>query len=1066
MRIRKLGPLPFLIFAIAFFAAVLTGCDKAKVTAPTVTGVELQKAVNGYSESKEYLYNKGRGNPMAVSGGEDIIVSVKFKNPGNYAVSYIKIDDGKEKRQYMSSDFESGSSKKRVLLRIKTPEADPGTEFSYKILSVFYNTGRETLKTRFAEGAADAFSIKISPSYKLRLNYQNADRRMGADPKKSTDVVSDPVDIPFNAKMSEFGVDDKDYGKPKGLPEKPGGWVFEGWFTEPLGGGVSVAGDDKFFFWEDVTLYAHFTRIFKCEIVDLPVPVTHEYDKATKADDGKPSLVTASHVFNKGVVITEEDTRGAYPEMQIDDTLSVENPELRPDGGVDWHAEEYPVVKIGQEAFKDVNTIKSLRLGKYIESLEYGCFNNCNKLTEVFFNKGSRLKYIGDYAFFNTKDLRTLTIPDAVTYLGNFAFKKSGWNITSDGGVSESVLHIYPRYSFIGADCFFGTKFQEVVFEPGTHYEGQIPYNDCGSTAATDGITRESLVANGGWRDIRPDENRIGANLFANCPDLVRVKFETNEESGADALNIIPDRAFDAYNYSVEGLEFLSFGEGIKEIGDMAFSYQKKLPDLHIPASVEKIGRYAFDNCCSVSELTFGGESALKELRSYAFRNLIGISYVVIRSDQTETLKFGNGPFAGCNRLKGIEFPDVKIEDRVPEGYSEEEEPGEVPAKHYYSDFLFGTFESGKEKSAEDEGEEESSYSTPTAVFCQTNVQDKFRNNLLDGKELYTTVNVNGKSTRQSTGRDIYRDKVFVYDMELVKDWEFYEPAKTEPTKVKIVLQPIKKAGNGDTIGYSLVSWSERNSTIKLPKSSELDVSYEITEIAMYALPTSVRKVIIPGTYKRIEHDAFNGCTQLAEIEFPEGNNIEYIGNNAFLRTALRHFEAGDKLKVIGKTAFYGCKNLIWVDLSKAAITNPPDVNGDSRRKQGLQQYKYSYEKDAKDPWDWKDALYDGAFQNCKSLSWVYLPTGLRQINNALFSGCESLRHVAIPTEDVPTSNKTTDDDAFYANASPTAVYNEKAFSRMCVYVPDDEKQTHKELFPSIDDERYKSLSDMPRRPE
>lgn len=1023
---KRKSLLLLLTVVVALFAlTILSSCDlfgpSETVVPPTIDSVEMLKDEPNYTESQEYLYNKDTENTMAIFAGKSFLVSIKYNNPKKYAISYVTVNNEK----IMPSQFATGSTKTNTIIKITVPEnATKGEELTYNIKNIFYNTGSEIKKIKFSEELDMDFAVKVSPSYNLTLNYQNADyRSTSAQPK---DVIGNPSSVDYGADMKVNGVVDADYtNSTVGIPTKAGGWIFEGWYTEPNGKGQLVKSTDTYYFWSDITLYAYYTRLFEYEVVTLDKPITNVVNNRT-------------YTYNSGVIITKDNSRGKYPIMEIDDTIVDEKIITNATTGKEILTySEYPVIKIANKAFQNVNNIKKLTIGKFVEEIGAYAFDNCNGLEEATFNKGSCLGVIGDYAFQGTKKMgitKSFTLPDAVSYLGNFAFRYSGWKTTTNSGINESVLHIKPTYKFIGAACFFETGFSQVVFDAGCKFDTQI-----GSDEA------KEIEKNAGWSEAKTELNRIGANLFGNCANLTEVKFMSDEGEN-NALNIVPDACFDAGNYTVNCIETLTLAEGIDYIGNKAFNYQSKITRLEIPSTVTEIGRSAFYNCSNVSSLTFKEGSMLKILHEKCFGNMKAIDRVVIVSDDFE--KYGNGPFEGCSRLKSIEFPNLNVVEKIPKGFSREENSSEVTAQHKYSDLLFGTFESGSSDSSDGTA---STYSLPTRIFCKDTVMESFKQSILDSKATYT-FNKAGETTATIAPASSFRNVVFVHNINLIKTYTNPGATTGEDAEVSIALQEIYEGNNASSKkvvkGYSIVYWSVRSKNIVLPDSTEgFGITAPITELAMYALPTSVTTLTVPANITRLEHDALNGCVNLEEVKFTDKNTLEYIGDYAFFGTKITSFEGGTSLRVIGQNAFMRCRALKWIDLSETAIVNETTASGNNNRKGYLTQFKYDYEVEKGTETDYRNALGDGAFQGCTSLEWAYLPKNLQQIGNATFTGCKQLRTLIIRSHIKSTANTQLDNEAFYYRSLPTAIFEKETANLMTIYVPSDEESSHKIIF-------------------
>lgn len=1073
MRFRRqilILPLFAIIIALCLMMASCSYIEgllgKKETVAPTIISVEQLKTDLDYLNSKEYLYNKDSDAVMPLKSGESFLISIKYENPSEHAISYLKVNNEK----IMASKFEEDSTKTNTIIKLTASESKTSLEETFTINSIFYNAGAETKRMAFNDEIDMEFKVVIEPTYNLTLNYQNADRRaasMSQEQKSATQRIS------FKADLASFSVADANYEATAGLPYKAGGWVFDGYYTEPNGRGTLVTQNDKYYFWGDVTLYAYFSRLFTYEIVDLKTALgvnDIKYNYKYNGEDGEKT-------FYKGAIITGNTQKG-HPIIDIGTTLVDEVVNYNKDTGkfVNVTATEYPIIKIGNNAFEDVNTMTTLSIGKYVEEIGASAFENCNKLERVTFDANSNLKYIGDRAFQDTVLMgisTPFTLPDNVEYLGNFAFRSSGWKNTTniwqdDKQHNESILHIKPQYKFIGAECFFNTRFNEVVFDPGCYFEKQI-------TA----IEAEAIDDMGGWKSIGNMSetglgeypNAIGAGIFGNCPELYEVSIKGllgANEVYTPAINIIPDLAFDRENYTTTGLIVLTIDEGVKYIGNRAFTYQEKLQILSLPSSLEEIDKYAFYNCTSVYEVTFREDtinevySQLKTLRTACFGNLLSLVRVQIVSKVFE--RYGNGPFSNCDSLKSIEFPNLNEENALPRGFSEGEDKSEVSVGHLYSDFMYATFESGKLRQAADEETIDiQTYSVPTRIFCNGSVMNAFKTSLENGKKL--------KAGGVETGNGAYRDSIFLYDINLISRNYVLDPTNENSAKTDIALQAIYSASDNKIIGYNMAFWSDRSKNIVIPELLNLTINGHridctIIQIGSRSLPTSVQTVTIPKSVKRLQNDAFSNCTSLTEVNFEKIDNLDYIGENAFMGTLVSSFTGGTSLKAVGQYAFWKCSSLLWVDLSQSTLI----TNGYMGRKEIKKQYIYDYELKAiqasngdKDSLDYANALHNGAFQGCRTLEWIYLPPNLQRMSRSLFEGCRNLKHVIIENNSISTSTDPTDvnEVCFYANAQATTVYDREALAKgMIIYGNNIDK--HQIVF---ENGNYRNIDAKPDHP-
>lgn len=1073
MTMKRKLPLIALAVLFAALCAVLTSCsfifgnkeDSDKVT-PTIAAIEATKAKDGFETSREYLFNQNCNGSMAVDGGESYYIIVRYNNPSKFNVTKLKING----QTITEKDFDkTKSTKEATYIKYTVDDAAATERLNYTVESAFYTDGTSSPRMRWSSNVADAdktITVSVKPMFTLTLDYQNADKRVAAMGDSTKNTVETKTGVYYNTQLNYSGVVTADFNGDSDytMPVKPGGWIFVGWYTQPGGKGELVTADDTYFFWANITLYAHYERMFELEVVELETPIIYSYTQNGRNNDKS---------FTSGVVVKNKDFKNNeythYPVLTIPDTVTIENitvTEKENNAGLPSYiasvsATEYPVVKIGNEAFAAFSTLKTVTIGKFIEEIGYRAFGNCKKLSVFNFSQEAVLKYIGDYAFESTEALGispAFTLPDTIEYLGNFAFRYSGWtnvrNKESTASGGESVLRVRANWKFIGYKCFFGTGFAEVVFDPGCHFEGQI-----------DTETGGEIESSKGYTTIRKEENLIGASLFACCKRLNNVQLLV-DPGEANGLNIIPDACFDLFSWTDSSvkIEHVTFSEGLTYIGERAFFYQENIRELKFPKSLQEIDVEAFYNARSVESIDFNGvESQLTTLHSSCFGNLVKIDSVEITSEVFS--KYGSGVFRGCDRMKCVIFSNIKS---IPTGYksSDPESKKEVVVGHVQSDFLYATGEAGE--TGEVSGDVKMTYSSPLRVFCpsakirvsdggeekEMTMVDAFKEELKRGKEV--------RGGGVSSGTSAFSSSVFVHPKELIKDYEYVDPTDaSKKIKVTVAIQELyivadKKMTTAKK-GYSLVYWSERSKNIVLPTSNDLGIGQPVIEVAMYAIPSSVETLYVPSSYTRFEHDAFNACTRLNEITFENPDTLEYIGNYAFFGTALSSFTAGEGLKAIGDYAFRNCKLLKWVDLKQSPITNL--YKGGTKK---LDLAKYDYEVEDNDK-DWNNYLGYGAFQGCTALQWVYLPDDIQRLCTATFDGCKALRTLIIPSKNVSTETDTKSDECFYQYNTPNTVFDSRTVHLLDIYVPNEGNllERHKKIW----DRNYNYIDKAPSHP-
>ena len=341
--------------------------------------------------------------------------------------------------------------------------------------------------------------------------------------------------------------------------------------------------------------------------------------------------------------------------------------------------------QISANAFRDCTALKSVTLPSTLKTIDSSAFNGCTNLetitipssvTEFGDNcfdgtkwltnrqkdfsshlvivngvildgtkyEGTKLTIpdyitaIGDYAFVNNKNLKSIVIPSSVKTIGAEAFKGCK-NLTTISGPKELT-------SF-GANAFEDTKWLNDlkaknplvivngVLIDGSYAEGNIvilnTVNKIGSGAFYMNKYIKTVT-------IPSSVKQIDNAAFCYCSALTSVKLSSG-------LISIGDAAFS----DCSSLTSITFPSTLKTIGYCAFDYCKALNKIVIPSSVTSIGERAFESCTSATEIQL--PSTPLTVGAYAFAYCSNVSSLFV----PKNLKIeGDGVFyyMGISRLK------------------------------------------------------------------------------------------------------------------------------------------------------------------------------------------------------------------------------------------------------------------------------------------------------------------------------------------------------------------------------------------------------------------------------
>ena len=296
---------------------------------------------------------------------------------------------------------------------------------------------------------------------------------------------------------------------------------------------------------------------------------------------------------------------------------------------------------VGCELLADINNLPNK-----LKRIEYATFAGCYSLKSVTIPDS--VTYIGDAAFASCSSLISITIPDSVTSIRYATFANC---------YSLKSITIPDSVTYIGDYAFNSCYSLESLYIPSNSTEigKYIIYYDTALVSLTapaeifNQFLEEYQVAlSSKLTEICVNNNTLTENGF-NFINRSKKSLHTIDLAGATNTTI-NDLAF----YDYYKLENLTLPKNVKIIGYKAFADCKHLTELTIPASVTEIGESAFENCRSISELTFEEGGNLETIGSWAFYNNHNLLSVEIPEGVKE---IGDAAFYGCNYVEEIVIP-------------------------------------------------------------------------------------------------------------------------------------------------------------------------------------------------------------------------------------------------------------------------------------------------------------------------------------------------------------------------------------------------------------------------
>jgi predicted peroxiredoxin len=312
--------------------------------------------------------------------------------------------------------------------------------------------------------------------------------------------------------------------------------------------------------------------------------------------------------------------------------------------------------------------IKSVTIEEGITGISANSFNGFKSLEELSLPES--LSYIGDYAFAYSTSIESIALPVNVIKIGIGAFygcfKLEVLNIGEDSLLSEIGtnafaycrslkavdLSVATLLKTIGSYAFNNCTYLESVTLPASIVEiGRCAFFSCNNLKAVHIPDNSQLkeisdsafayCAALGNISLPSSLEILGERAFLECTSLSRVDMSNTAVSG------IGDYTF----YGCDSLSSIQLPKGLQRIGNYAF-YGSGLSSIEIFDGVNNIGEFAFANCDALVSAVFSGANTA--MGAHAFYDCESLTDVVLPAALTV---IPEGAFAECASLVSMNIP-------------------------------------------------------------------------------------------------------------------------------------------------------------------------------------------------------------------------------------------------------------------------------------------------------------------------------------------------------------------------------------------------------------------------
>ena len=301
--------------------------------------------------------------------------------------------------------------------------------------------------------------------------------------------------------------------------------------------------------------------------------------------------------------------------------------------------ENYPLSRVWNSPWYSYrNYVRRLYVDSGITNLDRWFAYSSRNLTEVTFAEGSRITRIDQNAFARCSSLRTLRLPETVTYIGYDAFTDCTLlrELYLPDGVNAIMPNAFTRDTALVLSVGYGSYAKDWAASRGIAYTEREPAvvasGVCGEnltwSLTSDGVlTLEgtgSMATYYGEANIPWHANRalittvnVGAgvtklttNAFCGCTNLETVNFAENSR-----LQMLGGSAFK----SCTSLKSITLPEGLTAISGNAFKYCRNLRNVYLPDTMSVIDNLAFTGLSGITFSVAKDSYAKRWVESHGF---------------------------------------------------------------------------------------------------------------------------------------------------------------------------------------------------------------------------------------------------------------------------------------------------------------------------------------------------------------------------------------------------------------------------------------------------------------
>lgn len=474
-------------------------------------------------------------------------------------------------------------------------------------------------------------------------------------------------------------------------------------------------------------------------------------------------------------------------------------------------------------------------------------------------------KYVGATAFRTCETLRSITLPEGITLLGNQAFMSCP---------SLVSVQLPSTLKSIGTDAFYGcTLLKEITLPEGLTTIGSGVFYEC------DSLTTMAI----------PDSvTELRWQVFTYCNNLESVTLSNN-------LTVIEEKMF----MGCSALKSVHIGEKVEQIKLQAFSACSSLPTLTVPASVTLVDDASFGDCSVLREIYFHPTTPPTMLLNSwwgatTFSGIPQDAKIFVPNASLNAYKSAEGWIDYRDYIYPMDGEDTGEDTVVPESW-----------KIYYT-ASDGAVISPSSSSVFGANIVSNTYENGQGVIIFDGEVSQIGEKAFYNSSTLTHITIPEKASL--IGRE-----AFAYSRNLI---EAHIP------------NGVESIGYGAFCGcYHLANISIPNSVTTLGSRvftdcydlANVTLSNNITTIPSEAFRNcnTVTEIQIPNSVTNIQSSAFESCDNLTSIDIPNG--VSNLGDLTFSDCVnLKSFTIPRSVQRLGVNVFRNCSSLTTMTIHEA----------------------------------------------------------------------------------------------------------------------------------------------------